>query len=128
MVRPRNRHPTPAELEVLKIIWQRGSGTVRQVMDVLNQRSPRAYTSVMSLLNVMTDKGLLKRTLRGRAFVYSAGTRREETLSGMLRDLLRRAFNGSASALVAQLLEQTEVTPEELDEIRRTIAAYDREG
>ncbi len=67
MPRPRHEHPTPGELEVLKILWDRGPSTVRQVMDVLNETRRRAYTSVMSLLSVMTDKGLLTRQPKGRA-------------------------------------------------------------
>ena len=66
MPRPKYEHPTPAELEVLKILWDQGPSTVRQVMEVLNRQRRRAYTSVMSLLGVMTDKGLLKRGSRGR--------------------------------------------------------------
>ena len=66
MPRPKSEHPTPGELEVLQIIWRKGPCTVRQVLDELNQSRPRAYTSVMSLLNVMTDKKLLRRTRHQR--------------------------------------------------------------
>ncbi|KKL09448.1 hypothetical protein LCGC14_2565750 [marine sediment metagenome] len=128
MVRPRSVHPTPAELDVLKVIWDRGPSTVREMMAALKQRPARAYTSVMSLLSVMADKRLLKRTPRGRAFVYSARVQRHDALGGMVGDLLRRAFDGSASALVVQLLEGADVTAEELDEIARTIAAHKRRG
>ena len=78
MARPRNEHPTPAELEVLKILWSRGPATVREVRETLKgQRRRRAYTSVMSLLGVMTDKGLVKRKQHGRAFLYTARTPRD---------------------------------------------------
>ncbi len=94
-------------------------------MEALNQDGrERAYTSVMSLMNVLTDKGLLKRTPVGRAFEYAAKVEREQTLGQMLNDLLGRAFEGSASALVAQLLDQANPTKDELDEIRKTIADY----
>lgn len=126
MPRPRQEYPTPGELEVLKVLWDRGPSTVREVMDVLNERRERAYTSVMSLLNVMTDKGLLQRKARGRAFVYQPRVSRENTLGEMVGDLLGRAFEGSASALVAQLLDQTNPSSEELDAIRGTIEAYQR--
>ena len=72
MARPKHDNPTPAELEILNLLWSEGPLTVRQVMDRLNRRRPRAYTSVMSLLNVMTDKGILARKPEGRAFLYSA--------------------------------------------------------
>jgi len=67
MPRPRSEHPTPGELEVLQVLWRRGPSTVREVMNELNRSRPRAYTSVMSLLNVMVDKGWLNRQRQGRA-------------------------------------------------------------
>ena len=124
MPRPKEEHPTPGELEVLKILWQRGPSTVREVMDVLNQRRERAYTSVMSLLNVMTNKRLLKRTPHGRAFVYQPCVDREKTLGQMVKDLLGRAFEGSASDLVAHVLDESNPTTDELDAIRQTIEEY----
>lgn len=126
MARPRHENPTPAELEVLQIIWERGPSTVREVMNVLNKQRPRAYTSVMSLMNVMAEKGLLVQKPKGRAFVYKAKVTREKTLTSMVRDLLNRAFDGSASALVTHLLQHTEPTTEELDEIRKAIADFQR--
>jgi BlaI family transcriptional regulator, penicillinase repressor len=126
MPRPRHEHPTPAELEVLKILWQEGPCTVRQVMDVLNRQRRRAYTSVMSLLGVMTDKGLLKRRAKGRGFVYEPRVDQEKTIGQMLHDLLARAFQGSASCLVESLLDQSSPSPEELSEIRKTIEQYRR--
>ena len=80
MPRPKEEQPTAGELEVLKVLWDRGPSTVRDVMDVLKASRPRAYTSVMSLLNVMTDKGLLVRVPQGRAFVYKPKTDRSRTL------------------------------------------------
>lgn len=124
MPRPRHEHPTPGELEVLKVLWDRGPSTVREVMEVLNETRRRAYTSVMSLLGVMTDKGLLSREPKGRAFLYRAKVAREKTLGQMVEDLLGRAFEGSASALVARLLDQSSPTPEELEEIRKTLDEY----
>lgn len=124
MPRPRHAHPTPGELEVLKILWERGPSTVRQVMEVLNETRPRAYTSVMSLLGVMTQKGLLSRQAKGRAYLYRAKVAREKTLGQMVDDLLGRAFEGSASALVAHLLDQSSPSAEELDEIRKTLDEY----
>jgi len=126
MVRPRHEHPTPAELEVLQVLWQHGPSSVREVMDALNPSRPRAYTSVMSLLNVMADKDLVRRKPKGRAFIYSARSGREKTLGGMLGDLMRRAFSGSASALVCHLLQETKLSEEELERIRQTISTHGR--
>ena len=127
MGRPRYEHPTPGELEVLQVIWDHGPSTVRQVMSVLNQTRRRAYTSVMSLMNVMAEKGLLRREPKGLAFVYKSRATRKKTLSRMVADLLGRAFEGSASEMVAHLLEQTKPSKEELEEIRKTIAVYQQE-
>jgi predicted transcriptional regulator len=124
MPRPKEEKPTAGELEVLKVLWSRGPSTVREVMDVLNERRERAYTSVMSLLNVMTEKGLLARVQDGRAFVYKPKIERSETLGGLVEDLLGRAFDGSAKDLVAHLLDQSQPTSAELAEIRRTIQQY----
>ena len=127
MARPKEEQPTAGELEVLKVLWDRGPSTVRDVMDVLNESRPRAYTSVMSLLNVMTDKGLLVREPQGRAFVYRPRTNRGRTLQRMVGDLLGRAFEGQASQLVAHLLDQSNPTSEELNEIRRAIEEYQKQ-
>jgi BlaI family transcriptional regulator, penicillinase repressor len=127
MPRPKEERPTTGELEVLKVLWDRGPCTVREVMDVLNECRPRAYTSVMSLLNVMTDKRLLVREPQGRAFVYRPRTDRGRTLRRMVGDLVGRAFEGSTSQLVAHLLDQTQPSPDELKEIRRAIEHYEQQ-
>lgn len=124
MARPKHDHPTPGELEILKILWDRGPSTVRQVMEVLNRRRRRHYTSVMSLLNVMADKGLVTRRPQGRAFLYLARVQREKTLGQLVSNLLGRAFGGSPSLLVSHLLEEARPSPEELDAIRQTLEDY----
>ncbi len=127
MVRPRHEQPTPAELEILKILWEReGPSTVRDVAEVVNQTAepPRAYTSVMSLLNVMTEKGLLRRAPQGRAFVYEPAASREQTLRSFLGETLKRVYSGSASLLVAHLLDQSQPSGDELDQIRSLLDDY----
>jgi BlaI family penicillinase repressor len=126
MARPRHESPTPAELEVLQVIWDQGPTTVREVMNVLNRDRPRAYTSVMSLMNVMAEKGLLAQKPKGRAFIYSARVSQARTQSQIVKDLLGRVFDGSANALVTHLLEQAKPDSEELDEIRKTISEFAR--
>lgn len=122
MPRPRSEQPTPGELEVLKILWDHGPATGREVLEHLNRDGQqRAYTSVTSLMNVMVDKGLLRRKPEGRAFRYDAVLPRHKTLSGILRDLVGRAFEGSPTALVAHLLDDARLSPTELEEIRRAI-------
>ena len=125
MGRPKHPNPTPGELEILSTLWERSPLSVREVREVLNRRRPRAYTSVMSLLNVMTEKGLLVRKPSGRAFVYLPKASRTKTMRRMLGDLLGRAFEGSASLLVAHLLEEANPDTEELAIIRQTLAEYE---
>jgi predicted transcriptional regulator len=90
-------------------------------------RKVRAYTSVMSLLNLMCEKRLVKRRPAGRAFTYEAKVPRSKTLGRLISDLCRRAFSDSASSLVAHMLDQTEPSPEELQAIRQAIDAYQEE-
>lgn len=127
MARPKTPHPTPAELEVLKILWDHGPATVRDVMEKLNPNRPRGYTSVMSLLNVMHEKKLLNRKPHGRAFLYSPRADQSKTLGKMIGDILSRAFDGSSSLLVTHLLEQIGPSADELDSIRTAISEYEND-
>ena len=124
MARRKLATPTEGELEILHVLWDRGPATVREVLDVLNERRERAYTSVMSLLNIMAEKGLVVRKPEGRAFVYQARKPRERTLGTIVGDVLGKAFEGSAHELVAHVLEQSRPTPQELQQIRQVIEAY----
>jgi BlaI family penicillinase repressor len=124
MSRPKSSYPTPGELEVLRILWDRGPSTVRQVLEVVNRKRKRHYTSVMSLLNTMAEKGLVTSEAAGRAFVYRARVGREKTLGRLVKDLLGRAFEGSAGALVLQVLDQCSPSPEEMDQIAEAIERY----
>ncbi|MCK5803996.1 MAG: BlaI/MecI/CopY family transcriptional regulator [Lentisphaeria bacterium] len=129
MARPRQQTPTPAELEVLKVLWDRGPCTVREILTEMTRDTVPAYTSVMSLLTVMTGKGLTRREPKGRAFLYSVARPRERTLGRLVGDLLSRAFEGSASAMVTQLLDQSKLSHDELNAIRRAIDEHaDRGG
>jgi predicted transcriptional regulator len=99
---------------------------VRDVLEIVNRHAdpPRAYTSVMSLLNVMTDKGLLRRSPHGRAFLYEPVSPREQTLRSLLGETLERVYNGSASLLVAHLLDQSRPSVDQLDQIRSLLDEY----
>jgi predicted transcriptional regulator len=129
MARPRHEQPTPAELELLKHLWDLGRpASVRAVLERVNlgAAEPRAYTSVMSLLNVMADKGLVERTPQGRAYLYAPVTPRESTLRSLLGETLERVYDGSASLLVAHLLDQSRPDSGELAEIRGLLDAYQK--
>ncbi len=124
MPRPRSEHPTPGELDVLNVLWDRGPCTARQVWTVLNEKRRRHYTSVNSLLNTMADKGLLTRHSDQRAFLYEANIAREKTQGQLVQDLVGRAFEGSPSSLVLQVLDHCNPSPEEMDQIAKMIRQY----
>ena len=110
--------PTEGELELLGILWDRGQATVREVFDAVNAQRPVVYTGVLKLLQIMTDKQLVKRDERERAHVYSAAVEREETQRQFMQELSNRFFAGSAAQLALHALEMEAASEEELDEIR----------
>jgi predicted transcriptional regulator len=127
MPRPASQHPTDLELEVLKALWRLGPATVRQVRDARAAGAPGspprglAYTSVMTVMTIMTNKGYLRRTKADGGYVYRAKVARHTTVGRMLRDLVERAFSGSAGAAALNLLESSEITHDELRQLRALI-------
>jgi BlaI family transcriptional regulator, penicillinase repressor len=116
--------PTDAELAILRVLWERGPSTVRQVHEVLVGRvGPAAYTTALKLLQIMTEKGLVRRDDTDRTHIYTPRLSEEQTQRQLVRDLLDRAFGGSASKLVMQALNARRATQEELGEIRKLIEA-----
>jgi BlaI family transcriptional regulator, penicillinase repressor len=113
--------PTDAELAILRILWGRGPCTVRQVHEALSRDRPSAYTTALKMLQIMTDKGLVRRDDRDRTHIYEPRLTQEQTQRQLVRDLVDRAFGGSASKLVLQALTSRRATAEELAEIRRMI-------
>jgi BlaI family penicillinase repressor len=121
--------PTDAELAILRVLWERGPSTVRQVHDVLLRERPTAYTTALKLLQIMTEKGLVRRNETDRTHIYQARLTEEQTQRQLVRDLLDRAFGGSSTKLVMQALAARRTTAEEMTEIRRLIeATRDDEG
>jgi BlaI family penicillinase repressor len=120
---PRSTRPTNAELAILAVLWERGPSTVRDVHEALRASRGDAvgYTTVLKLLQIMTDKKLAKRDTRARTHVYSAAVSEATTRRRLLSDLVDRAFGGSSLALVLQALSTTRATPAELDQIRRLL-------
>lgn len=116
--------PTDAELAILRVLWERGPCTVRQVHEALATRErATAYTTALKLLQIMTDKGLVRRDDSDRTHVYTPRLSEEQTQRQLVRDLLERAFGGSSSKLVMQALHAKRATAEELGEIRKLIEA-----
>ena len=124
MARQRQATPTEVEMEILQILWEKETATVREVVDALDKTRPRAYTTILSMLNVMREKGLVLREDQGRAHVYRAKKSREKTLGRVVKELLGRAFQGSANSLIMQVLEQSKPSAKELEVIRKSIERW----
>jgi predicted transcriptional regulator len=113
--------PTDAELAILTVLWQRGPSTVREVHDALSATHDTGYTTVLKLLQIMTDKGLVVRDESQRAHVYSTRYSEQRTQRQLLGDLIDRAFRGSPAQLVMQALSATRASAEELTAIRQLL-------
>jgi len=118
--------PTDAELEILRVLWQRGPSTVRDVYDTLNDTKTTGYTTVLKMLQIMTDKGLVRRDEDQRAHVYEARVPQEQTQQQLVGDLLDRAFNGSAASLVMQALATKKTSADDLTKIRQMLDEFER--
>ncbi len=121
MARAASRHPTELELEILKILWRDGPSNVRHVRKALAGFRDLAYTSVMTMMTIMARKGYLKRRKGEGGYVYRAAISAESTTRGMLRDLVDRAFDGSAASLMVNLLETRDIDADELQRLRELI-------
>jgi len=119
MVRRASKRPTDAELAILRVLWARGPSTVREVAQEMDRES--AYTTILKFLQIMTDKGLVSRDPSPRTHVYEAVLSEGQTQRQLVRDLLDRAFDGSASKLVMQALATKKTSRKELDEIRKLL-------
>jgi BlaI family penicillinase repressor len=126
MARPASQHPTELELEILKVLWRDGPNPVRHVREALAGAGRElAYTSVMTVMNIMADKGYVKRNKNpkdgGGGYVYHPQVKEQATTGRMLMDLVDRAFDGSAAAAMVNLLRSAEVSDEELKQLRELI-------
>jgi predicted transcriptional regulator len=121
MARPFSKYPTELELEILKVLWRGGPSSVGGVRDALVGFRDLAYTSVMTIMNIMVNKGYLKRAREGNRFVYRPQVSEKETTRRMLSDLTERAFDGSASAVMLNLLETADVDDDELRQLRQLV-------
>jgi BlaI family penicillinase repressor len=121
MTRHKGRRLTDLELEFMQVVWELERATVRQVYDVLGERRKIAYTTVMTMMNILEEKEYLKRSKKGRAYVYEPVRPKEEVLSSMVEDFVSRVYEGSAKPLVLGLLKERKLSKRELEEIRRMI-------
>jgi BlaI family penicillinase repressor len=117
--------PTASELEILDILWKRGPSTVREVLDSLNEKKSLGYTGVLKLLQIMAAKGSVRRDETNRAHVYEARRPADQTKRQLAADVMQRVFGGSASQLMMHALAGHRAAPEEIEELRRILDAYE---
>jgi len=122
----RTPRPTESELAILRVLWEKGPSTVRQVNDVLSRSRDTGYTTTLKLMQIMAEKGLVTRDEKDRTHVYAPRWSQGQTQHQLVSDLVDRAFGGSAAALVLQALSANPASAEELSEIERLIDAHKR--
>jgi len=120
-MQPRKNALTDHELQIMKVVWERGSVTVRDVYEELLKHRKIAYTTVMTVMGVLEQKGRLKKSTSGRAYVYSPAQPQSEVLGGMVRDFVGRVFNGMAKPLLVHMLEDGKITEDELEELKKLL-------
>jgi len=120
--------PTDAELEILQVIWLHGPVSVRFVNDELNREKQVGYTTTLKLMQIMTEKGLLKRSEKGRKHIYNVVLREKEAKSLLLDKFVKTAFGGSAMDLVMQALGNHQTTPDELEDLKALIDRIEKDN
>ena len=126
LMKQNTRRPTDAELTILQVLWDRGSSTVREVYKTLNSGKDIGYTTVLKLMQIMTEKGLVERDENCRPQIYRPCLPREQTERQLIKDLVDRAFGGSAKRLVMQALEVKKASPNELAQIEKLLTRLER--
>lgn len=115
------QRPTEAELEILSILWKHGPSTVRTINEELNNKKNVGYTTTLKIMQIMTEKGMLQRSLDGRMHIYDSLLKEEDVQSRLMNRLLETAFRGSAKNLIMQALGNRTASREELNEIKEMI-------
>src|SRR5271154_1563068 len=120
-MRPAKPTLTEQELEIMKVIWRLETATVRQVYESMLERRRIAYTTVMTMMNILEQKGYLKKQKRDGASVYQPSQPQKQVIRSMVREFVNRVFNGSAEPLLVHLVEDQHLDAKDLEEIRKTI-------
>jgi len=120
-MRPKHNTLTPQELEIMKLVWQRGAATVRDVYEVLLERRKIAYTTVMTMMKILETKGYLKNRRQDRAFLYRPAHPKNQIIRGMIREFIDRVFNGSAEPLLVHLVKSQHLRERDLQKIVRMV-------
>ena len=123
---PKKGTLTTQELEIMKVVWRLESATVRQVYETLLEHRRIAYTTVMTMMNILEHKGYLKKRQDDRAYVYSPTQPQKQVIGSLVREFVNRVFNGSAEPLLLHLVEDQELTGKELEEVRKMIRSSRR--
>jgi BlaI family transcriptional regulator, penicillinase repressor len=121
-----NIKPTDSELEILNILWEKGPSTVRDIHEVLEKNKEAGYTTTLKLMQIMHEKGLVKRDERAKSHVYTANISQDKTQKHLVKRMIDNVFNGSASQLVMQALGNHKASDEELKEIKRYLEAIEK--
>jgi predicted transcriptional regulator len=124
----KNREPSRLEMQVLSVLWKRGASSVRDVMEIMPDGKARAYTTILSVMQVMEKKGLVSHVTEGNVHIYQARVTRQEVAGPLLRGLVRQVFGGSAATVMQHLLAEERVSREELNEIKEIIARHEQKG
>jgi BlaI family transcriptional regulator, penicillinase repressor len=118
-MRPRSKTLTGQELEIMKVVWERDKTTVRDVYEALLERRKVAYTTVMTMMKILEQKGFLKKSQEDRAHVYRPAQPKGQVIGAMVREFVNRVFNGSAEPLLVHLVEEHHLSQQDLEEIAR---------
>ena len=113
--------PTDQELEILKVVWQRGEATVREVFRDLSAQRKIAYTTVLTMMGILEQKGHLEKTAGERAYIYKPTKPQQQVVGSMVNEFVHRVFNGSARPLLVHLVENPDIHPDELAGIEKLL-------
>ena len=120
-MRTKSRTLTEQELEIMKVVWELQTATVRDVYEALLRRRKIAYTTVMTMMNILEEKGYLKKRAEDKAYVYRPAQAKAKVMRAMVQDFVSRVFNGSAEPLLVQLVKDRHLSPQDLEKIARAI-------
>jgi BlaI family transcriptional regulator, penicillinase repressor len=120
-MRPKHATLTPQELEIMKVVWECDSATVRDVYEALLKRRKIAYTTVMTMMKILETKGYLKKRRQDRAFIYQPVRPKNQVIGGMIREFIDRVFNGAAEPLLVHLVKSRSISEKDLQKIMRIV-------
>jgi predicted transcriptional regulator len=112
---------TRQELQIMKVVWELGNATVKEVCDTMSQKKPVAYTTILTLMGILEEKGALNHTRAGRAFVYRPVLSRQQATRNQVRDVINRFFGGRPDALVEDILENETIAADKMDAVKNLV-------